>query len=126
MISAQRKWLYPAWAQAIFYTTTGLWPIFEVDSFMVITGPKVDVWLVRTVGLLLALTGVLLGWLAAKKRFVAEVVWLAMAQAASLIAVDVIYASIGRISKIYLLDAVAEALLIVFWLVCWPRRGSPD
>ena len=93
---------------------------------MVITGPKVDVWLVRTVGLLLALTGVLLGWLAAKKRFVAEVVWLAMAQAASLIAIDVIYASIGRISKIYLLDAVAEALLIVFWLVCWPRRGSPD
>src|SRR2546421_737901 len=39
--------------QSAYFLLTGLWPIFHIRSFMRITGPKNDLWLVRTVRLLL-------------------------------------------------------------------------
>ena len=39
-----------------------------------------------------------------------------MSSAAGLAAIDVYYVSKGRISPVYLLDAVLEAVLLVGWL----------
>jgi hypothetical protein len=124
VISPPRNWLIPAWIQSVFYTTTGIWPVLDIDSFIWVTGPKVDLWLVRTVGLLLAITGVALGCSAWKARFSPELVGLAMAQALALIAVDLVYAGAGRIDRIYLLDAVAESALIALWLWALLTRRS--
>lgn len=123
MISQRRKLLSLAWIQALYYASTGLWPLFEIDSFMAVTGPKTDLWLVRTVGVLLAVTGLVLGWAAKRKHVPVELVAIAVGQAAVLAAIDVVYVSVGRISPIYLLDAVAEAALILGWLL-WYRRGE--
>ena len=38
--------------QGIFYLLTGIWPVLHIESFMAVTGPKTDIWLVKTVGLL--------------------------------------------------------------------------
>lgn len=124
VISPERNWLIPAWIQSVFYTTTGIWPVLDIDSFMWITGPKVDVWLVRTVGLLLAITGVALGFSTWKARFCPELVGLAIAQAIALIAVDLVYVCAGRIDRIYLVDAVAECALIGLWLWALLSRRS--
>jgi hypothetical protein len=120
--SSDRKWLIPAWIQSVFYTTTGIWPVLEIDSFVWITGPKVDVWLVRTVGFLLATSGAVLGWSAWKKRFSAELVAVMVLQAVTLAVVDVVYSTVGRIDRIYLLDALAETVLVGLWI--WALRAQ--
>ena len=117
MISEDRKWLWVAWIQGAFYTVTGIWPLIEIDSFMWVTGPKVDLWLVRTVGLLVAVTGILLLRAATRKRISQDLVWIAVGQALSLTAIDVLYVSVGRISPIYLLDAAGELVLVAWWFV---------
>jgi hypothetical protein len=37
--------------QGSYYLITGLWAILDIKSFMTITGPKCDVWLVKMLGL---------------------------------------------------------------------------
>src|SRR5947208_2053294 len=43
--------------QAVYFLFTGLWPILHIRSFMKVTGPKQDLWLVRTVGVLVTVIG---------------------------------------------------------------------
>lgn len=123
---SNRKLLTLAWIQSIFYTTTGVWPLLDINSFMAVTGPKVDVWLVRTVGALLAVTGLVLGRAARRKRIPGELVMVAAAQAGVLALVDIIYVSVGRISPIYLADCVTELALVALWITWSPREPKSD
>ena len=111
-----------ALVQGAFYAATGLWALVDLDSFMAVTGPKTDHWLVKTVGALVTVIGavLLLAW--TRRRVPAEVVLLAMASALSLAAIDVVYVSSGTILPIYLLDAVAEVGLALAWIPA-ARRG---
>ena len=43
--------------QGIFYVATGVWPIVHLRSFEAVTGPKLEGWLVKTVGALIAVVG---------------------------------------------------------------------
>jgi hypothetical protein len=43
--------------QGAFYVATGVWPLIDIDSFQAVTGPKADLWLVYTVGGLIAAVG---------------------------------------------------------------------
>ena len=106
-----------AWAQAVYFGVTGLWPILHIDSFQKVTGPKRDLWLVRTVGALIVVVAVAIGVAAYHRRFTAEMVVLAVGGAAALAAVDVIYVARRVIAPVYLLDAAAEAVLIGGWVV---------
>lgn len=104
-------------AQAVFYVLGGLWPLLHLDSFERVTGPKVDDWLVRTVGLLTAVIGGTLWAGAAAPVPSRAIVFLAAGTAASFAAIDIRYALIDRIRDIYLLDAAAELCLVVLVLV---------
>jgi hypothetical protein len=107
--------------QAVYFLITGVWPIVHLRSFMAVTGPKVDYWLVKTVGVLVAVIALVMGMAAVRGegRISVEIFTLAVAGAAALGAVDVIYVVKRVIPKIYLVDAVAEAILIAAWLVLW-------
>jgi hypothetical protein len=111
-----------ALVQGVFYAATGLWALVDLDSFMAVTGPKTDRWLVKTVGTLVTVTGAVL--LVAWHRGVVpvEVVLLAVGSALSLATIDVVYVSNRTISPIYLLDAVAEVGLALAWVPA-ARRG---
>ncbi|MEA2604427.1 MAG: hypothetical protein QOF89_5419 [Acidobacteriota bacterium] len=123
---ARRPLVLVAWLQGIYFLVTGLWPLLHMPSFLAVTGPKVDLWLVKTVGVLIAVIGVTL--LAGARRWTIgpELILLAVGSAASLAGVDLIYALADRIPDVYLLDAVAEAGLIVLWGIAGlvARRGS--
>ncbi|MDP9170379.1 MAG: hypothetical protein M3N54_07160 [Acidobacteriota bacterium] len=97
-----------------FNLASGLWPVFNRRSFEVVTGPKEDFWLVRTVGLLLAVTGTAMA--GSRKRVTPEIRLLGTGVAGSLATIGVIYGTKGRISRIYLLDAVAQSTLAAAWL----------
>jgi len=102
--------------QGIFFMTTGLWPICHLRSFEAVTGPKVDKWLVRTIGGLIAAVGTALVAGAFEARTSRAIRILGISSSAALGLADVIYAARGRISKIYLGDAVVEGAIIASWV----------
>ena len=111
--------------QGAFYLGTGLWSLVSIETFQMVTGPKTDLWLVKTVGMLVIVSGAVLLLAARRRNFPPEIVLLAAGSAVGLAAIDATYVSIGRISPIYLLDALAEAVLAAAWIAAWRRaKGS--
>jgi hypothetical protein len=111
-----------ALVQSGYFLATGIWPLLHMRSFEWATGKKYDRWLVKTVGLLVAITGVSIAVASKRERISPETVTLAVGSAAALMAIDVVYTAKGRIRRIYLLDAVLEALLLAEW--SRSRRGA--
>jgi hypothetical protein len=101
--------------QAAQYITTGIWPIVSASSFQKVTGPKVDVWLVKTVGVLVTVIGAALGVQAARGRLTGETAALAVGSAAGLAAVETYYSAKGRISPVYLVDAAVQCAFVTGW-----------
>ena len=99
-------------AQAAYYAVTGVWPILSPGSFQLITGPKADMWLVKTFGVLVGAVGLGLATAASRDRISPEARTLAVASAAALGAADAWYVARGRIRKTYLIDAAAQAALL--------------
>lgn len=102
-------------AQGGYYLVTGLWPILHMRSFERVTGPKVDDWLVKTVGALIGVVGGTLLVSGLGDGPSDELKMVAAGSAAVLGVVDVTYVARGRIPRIYLLDAAAELALIAGW-----------
>jgi hypothetical protein len=101
--------------------TSGLWPLLHMRSFEAVTGPKTDVWLVRTVAGLLAANGALQVSAAGKSPDALVLARrLGIGTAATLGTVDLVYGVTGRISRIYLLDALLEAGWIAAWMSAQP------
>lgn len=108
-----------ALAQGFYYVATGLWPLAHMGSFARVTGPKTDLWLVKTTGLLIAVIGaalVVAGWSGGPD---ATGLTLAVGAALALAAVDVVYSVKDVISRVFLLDALVEAALICAWVAVW-------
>lgn len=95
------------YGQGIYYLITGIWPMLHMESFVAVTGPKTDLWLVRMVALLSISIG---ATILAQKRgpYV-----LHFSTALSFIAIDCYYALNDTIWDIYLADAFAQVLIIV-------------
>lgn len=98
--------------QGVYFAATGIWPLLHMRSFEAVTGPKVDKWLVKTVGLCITCIGGALLAAARRDRITPEIRGLAISSAVSLAAIDIYYSAAGRISPIYLADAVAEFGLV--------------
>jgi len=119
-------------AQGLFFAATGLWPILHLRSFEAVTGPKVDRWLVKTIGGLIAVVGATLvvgSGPAARRRWAGgptpaerALRVLGIGAAAALAMADVVYVARRRIAPVYLADAVAEAGIITGWIAEDARR----
>jgi hypothetical protein len=97
-----------------FNIAGGLWPLLHLRSFEAVFGPKVDRWLLYTVAGLLASVGY------AQMKAGTSGEWtharrLGVATATTLLAIDVIYVARGRLKWTYLIDAAAEASLLLGW-----------
>jgi hypothetical protein len=102
----------------------GLWPLLHMRSFEAVMGPKTDVWLVRTVaGLLVANGAVQLSAAGRSPDALVLAGRLGIGTSVTLGTVDLVYAPNGRISRMYLLDALLEAAWVAAWLSA--RRGDP-
>lgn len=112
--------------QALFYLATGVWPLVHIRSFEAVTGPKADRWLVKTVGALVATTGLALAVAGRRRRITPEIALVAAGNAAALATIDVVYVAQQRIRPIYLLDAVAEVALVAVWARLWRQGATGD
>lgn len=106
-----------ALVQGVYFLVTGIWPLVSLRTFLMVTGDKTDKWLVQIVGLLITAIAVCILLAAYRQELTPAVITLAIGSAAALGAADVIFVVRRVIPKIYLADAVAEAILIVAWVV---------
>lgn len=111
-----------ALAQGAYYLFTALWSLVSVGTFQKVTGPKTDVWLVKTVGVLVGVIGAVLGVAGVRRRRSSEMELLGAGSAGALAIVNVYYVAKGRISRVYLLDALAELVLAGCWACVRYRR----
>jgi hypothetical protein len=109
-------------SQGLYFVITGLWAIIDISSFMLVTGPKTDVWLVKTVSLLLTVMGIVFLIAAREKSISASVKALSVLAAAVLLFVDVFYYLKGVIRSVYLADAVIQLVCIMIWFL--PKRNQ--
>jgi hypothetical protein len=117
---------YTPLVHAFFLGIGGLWSVVGRRSFEKVSGPKVDYWLVRTVGGLLTVIGAVVGIAAVRGRITPEIRSLAIGTDCVLIAIDLIYVAKRRIRPIYLLDAAANSLAIAGWLLWGSTVGASD
>jgi len=109
-----------ALVQGAFFAVTGLWPVAHYRSFESVTGRKIDDWLVKTIGGVVAAVGATL--LAsvvrrpARRPDSSNFRTLGVSTAAALAIADIVYVGKGRISRVYLIDAAVEAVLCALWL----------
>jgi hypothetical protein len=110
------------WAQGVYFAITGLWPLVSLRTFEAVTGPKVDAWLVKTVGVLVTVVGAVLILSGIRGEVPVETAALAVGSALALAGIDIWYVARRVIPRIYLLDAVAELVLVGLWAVAWLMR----
>lgn len=103
--------------QGAYFALTGVWPLLSIRTFMMVTGPKHDLWLVKTVGILITVIGVVMLVAGLRGNITPEMILLAAGSSAALAAVDIYYVFRRVIARIYLADAAAEIVLIILWIV---------
>jgi len=110
---------FPALVQGVYFVLTGLWPVLHLSSFLAVTGPKTDTWLVQTVGLLVFVIGAALCVAAYRRQKSAEIAVLAIGSAAELAGVNVYFVLNRSISAVYLMDAAVELAIVFVWFYAW-------
>jgi hypothetical protein len=105
-----------AFVQGAYFLLTGVWPIVSIETFQMVTGRKTDLWLVKTVGLLVGVIGAVLLWAGWSGEIMAQTVAIAIGSALALTAIDVYYVARRVIAPIYLADALAELVLVAIWI----------
>lgn len=101
--------------QAGYIFLTAVWPLIHIDSFMLVTGVKTDIWLAKAVGALLipiSLTLAMFLFISTDKR---PALALGSMTAATFIGLDFYYVLNEVISRIYLLDGLIEIVFLTGW-----------
>jgi hypothetical protein len=96
--------------------------VVDIRTFQMVTGPKYDLWLVKTAGLLIGVIGSVLTLAGLSRRTPPEVALLGAGSAVSLAGIDLVYVRRRRIPPIYLLDALGELTLVGAWIAAWLVR----
>jgi hypothetical protein len=109
-------------AQATYFIASGVWPLIHLPSFERVLGDKKDHWLVRTVALLVIAIGATLARAASRHEVDGNIRLLGALGAAAPGAISLVEGARGRISRLYLMDALIEGLFVALWLTAGRRR----
>jgi hypothetical protein len=102
--------------QGLYYVLTSLWALADIQSFVAVTGPKTDIWLVRTVAVLILAIGIALLTAGFRRSVGPDTMVLALATALGLAAIEGYYSGRGRISALYGADAILQLLFAWAWI----------
>jgi hypothetical protein len=110
------------WIQGGYFLVPSIWPLIHMPSFLAVTGPKTDLWLVRTVAVLLTVISLTFLTAAYRKEYQPAIGVLALGSAAGMAVIDVYYALQDRIWDTYLIDAAGELAFILAWIIYFLRN----
>ena len=102
-----------------------MWPLVSIDTFQLVRVSTTDLWMVKTVGSLIAVAGLVIFLAGLRNQVAYEIFVLGAGSAAVLVSVDVNFSLQDIISRIYLMDAVVEAIIVCWWLRNW-LSAIPD
>jgi hypothetical protein len=103
-----------------------VWPLLHLPSFEAVLGPKTDRWLVRTVAGLMIVNGAVQVSVGSSAEALQQARRIGIGTALTLGTIDLVYAPRGRISKVYLIDALLEGAWILAWFHVRGRTpGTP-
>ena len=113
------KKIYKAtlWVQGVYSLLTALWGLIDIDSFMRVTGPKTDIWLVKTVSVLLVAISIVLLTQIFRNSDPLPVILLALLTAIGLAYIDFYYSGNEVISQVYTIDGIAQVMFAIIWLI---------
>jgi hypothetical protein len=100
----------------------GLWPILDLRSFMVATGPKLEGWLPKGVGACMANIGAALVAAGVRGKVARELRILGVTTALSFAAMDFRHAGVRR-SGVYLFNGVAQLGFAAAWALAEWRES---
>ncbi len=113
--------------QGLYYLLTAIWPLVHIPSFLWLTGFKTDIWLVKTVGMLILCIALalLLELYTGKPSLPVGV--LGFSCCVGFPVIDLYYTLNGTIHEIYLLDAILQLLLLCGWIAVryFKKRNTP-
>jgi hypothetical protein len=109
--------------QGVYYLVTGLWPLVHIASFVYVTGPKTDIWLVKMLSLLIACAGLALMKGSSERNNSFAINVLGITSAVSFIFIDLFCTLNGTISKVYLVDAFLQLFILVTWCILVFRKN---
>jgi hypothetical protein len=121
----KRKPIALLWIQGFYFLLPSVWPLVHMPSFLAVTGPKTDLWLVRTVAILLTVISLTFLTAAYRKEYQPPIAVLALGSAAAMAGIDLYYALNDRIWDTYLIDAAGEILLLLGWIIYFFKAGKP-
>jgi hypothetical protein len=101
--------------QSGYYLLTALWAIIDINSFMTVTGPKTDIWLVKTTAAMIATISLTLGSYLFMQGNKSPAIILGSISAFSFVIIDFYYVAENVISNIYVLDGIFESTLFIGW-----------
>ena len=110
--------------QTFYYLITAVWALADIRSFILITGPKTDVWLVKTVAVLLLCICTCFGACLLVKKSSMPVTVLAISCCIGLAIIDCYYVLTNVISEVYLADAAVELILLICWCISIMKERS--
>lgn len=102
--------------QLLYYFITAVWPLIHMKSFLDITGDKTDLWLVKTVSVLLLPYCILLLLLSLNSKKNLIIVAAVFLCGLSLAVIDVYYYFSNVIKWVYLIDAFIQTIFLIYWL----------
>ncbi|MEI6950509.1 hypothetical protein V9K67_25220 [Paraflavisolibacter sp. H34] len=114
--------IYTSWIQGIYTFLTAVWPIVDIESFLKVSGYKTDIWLVKTVSLLLLSISLCLLLSIFSKGPYLPITVLMLTLSVSLAYVDFYYALNDTISNIYMADGAAQVVFTFCWLYILARK----
>jgi len=94
----------------------------HLPSFLAVTGPKTDLWLVQFFGALVCVPGVVLLHAAWTGSILAAAIITGFASAIVLMIGDIFFVVRRIIPPIYLADAAVEFLLLIGWIFALGMR----
>lgn len=103
--------------QGVYFFLSGAWALLDLPSFLAVTGPKTDLWLVQTVGLIIMVMGSALTAAGIRATVSVETLILSIGSAVALTGIEVGYVISRTIPSVYLLDAAIEVLILIAWIV---------
>src|SRR5687768_3239458 len=117
LFMAKTKMFYTLlWIQGIYTLITAVWPLLHIESFVKVTGPKTDIWPVKTVAVLLVAISVCFISNIFIKTNKLPVILLALTSCIGLICIDFYYTSNDVISWVYMLDGILQIIFMVAWI----------
>jgi hypothetical protein len=102
--------------QCSYYLVTAIWPLVDINSFMLVTGYKTDIWLVKTVGVLFIPIALTLATYLPNAAPDKRVIILGGFTALVVCIIDFYYSGAGVISRIYRVDGCIQLAFISGWL----------